>query len=306
MNRLPEKDMSASVRARLLNLARSSGRNFQELVIRYTVERFLARLAVSEHRGRFVLKGAMLYVAWKLDDQRTTMDLDLLGFGNPDPDHLIEDLRQICGAPLADDGLSFDLQGITAAPIREGAVYHGVRAIIPVRLGVMTVRLQVDVGFGDAVIPDPKLSEFPSLLADHGPTVRAYRPETVIAEKFNAMVVLGMANSRMKDYFDIWMLSQRLTFEGRVLREAILGTFANRLSQLPEDGPIGLSGEFAHNESKNLQWKGFVKKHKLNDSVPDLDEIVSSIREFLMPVVFSITKSAQVPGVWLPSNRWED
>ena len=303
--REPVKNMNASVRARLLNMSRSTGRNFQELVIRYVVERFLARLAESEHRNRFILKGAMLYIPWKLEDKRTTMDLDLLGFGSPDVEDLSRIFRQICGIEIADDGLVFDKESVTATPIREESVYDGVRIIVRAALGAMLIRLQVDVGFGDRIVPEPQLSEFPALLTGHGPVIRLYSPETVIAEKFNAMVLLGMANSRMKDYFDIWMLSRNFTIEGAVLREAFRQTFAKRQTALPGAEPIGLSDEFASNESKRHQWQGFVRRQWKQDSLPDLTEIVAAIRDFLMPIVTAIADiTPPSESMWSPDQGW--
>lgn len=300
----PVKNMSASVRSRLLNLARSTGRDFQELTVRYAVERFLARLVESEHRDRFILKGAMLYIPWNLDDKRTTMDLDLLGFGSPDLENLSQAFRQICEVEIADDGLTFDRESVTATPIREESVYDGVRVVVRVALGTMLIRLQVDVGFGDQIVPEPQPSEFPALLALHGPVIRLYSPETVIAEKFNAMVLLGMANSRMKDYFDIWMLSRNFVVEGAVLREAIRQTFAKRQTALPEAEPIGLSDEFSSNESKRLQWQGFVRRQRKQDSLPDLTEIVAVIRGFLMPIVTGIAATAPPAMTWTPDQGW--
>ena len=167
------------------------------------------------------------------------------------------------------------------------------------------IRLQIDVGFGDVITPEPILSEFPPLLAGPGPTVQAYCPETVIAEKFNAMVVLGMANSRMKNYFDIWMLSQSFTFDGRVLGEAIERTFAKRQSELPASEPIGLSDEFASTGSKALQWKGFIRKRYSKQSPPELPMIVTIIRNFLMPVVSSIIQATPTPSMWSPGAGWQ-
>tara|TARA_R110001592_G_scaffold13581_13_gene62054 strand:- start:2491 stop:3345 length:855 start_codon:yes stop_codon:yes gene_type:complete len=273
--------MSASVRARLLNLAKATGEDFQAIVLRYAVERFLARLATSPHRNQFVLKGAMLYVAWRLDDKRTTMDLDLLGFGNPDPKHLAEVIGSVCTVTMEDDGLEFDGTKVAASAIREDSVYDGVRVVVPVYLGVMPIRLQVDVGFGDIIVPEPRQAEFPALLAERGPIIATYSPETVIAEKFHAMVLLGMANSRMKDYFDIWMLSQTFPLNENSLCEAIRSTFIRRQTPLPESTPLALTDEFANNESKRLQWAGFVKRQRRQPAPPDLPEIVRTVREFL-------------------------
>lgn len=306
MTEIPRKNMSVSVRAKLLSLARSSGRDFQSLVLRYTVERFLARLAASGFRDRFILKGAMLYVAWKLDNRRTTMDLDLLGIGSFDPEQLVQVFRQICAIETGDDGLVFNQDSMMALPIREVSFYDGIRVVIEVHLGVMPVRLQIDVGFGDAVVPAAQPSEFPALLAQSGPVVRAYSPETVIAEKFNAIVLLGMANSRMKDYFDIWMLSRNFTFEGELLREAILSTFVRRQTALPESGPIGLSDEFASNDSKRLQWEAFAKRQKLDDAPLRLHDVVTAIRDFLAPIADTLSKSVPAPKTWTPSNGWQN
>ncbi len=298
------KNVSASVRDRLLNLARSSNRDFQELVIHYTVERFLARLTSSAHQDRFILKGAMLYTAWKLDDKRTTMDLDLLGTGNPDPKDLSRTFREICGVSIEDDGLMFDKESITAVPIREEAIYDGVRVVLPVRLGVMSIRLQVDVGFGDTIVPAPQPAEFPSLLSEDGPVVKAYSPETVVAEKFNAMVLLGMANSRMKDYFDIWMLSRSFVFEGPVLREAIANTFSKRQTPLPESMPVGVTEEFAKNNTKQAQWGGFIRRQRRLDTAPNLPDVVKAICEFLRPVATRLPDTADTPLLWSPTSGW--
>lgn len=298
------KNMSASVRARLLNLSKSTGQDFQALVLRYTVERFLVRLEASGHRDRFVLKGAMLYITWKLDDKRSTMDLDLLGTGNPDPENLADAIGSICRTKTEDDGLNFDSGAVTARAIREDAVYDGVRVVVPVKLGTMAVRFQIDVGFGDTIFPAPKSAEFPALLAEHGPMVMAYPPETVIAEKFHAMVLLGMANSRMKDYFDIWMLSQTFSLERDVLRQAIVSTFAKRQTSLPTSEPIGLSKAFAHNESKGLQWAGFIRRQRRKVSTPGLPDLVEALRDFLLPVVFDESKSARIHAWWTPTGGW--
>lgn len=278
------KNMSASVRARLLNLAKARGEDFQAIVLRYAVERFLARLAASPHRDQFVLKGAMLYIAWRLDDKRTTMDLDLLGFGNPDPKRLAEVIGNVCTVTIENDGLVFDAAKVVASPIRGDSVYDGVRVVLPVHLGVMPIRLQIDVGFGDTVVPEPRQAEFPALLDEHGPIIATYSPETAIAEKFHALVLLGMANSRMKDYFDIWMLSRTLTLNESSLCAAIKSTFARRQTPLPESTPVGLTDEFGNNESKRLQWAGFVKRQRRQPAPPDLPEIVRAVREFLAPL----------------------
>lgn len=300
MKNRTHKNVSASIRARLLNLSRSTGRDFQELSVRYTVERFLARLVASEYREMFILKGAMLYIPWKLDEKRTTMDLDLLGFGSPDLEDLTQVFKQICQTTIEDDGLVFDSESLQVAAIREDSVYDGVRVIARVAIGNMSIRLQVDVGFGDQVVPAPQAAEFPALLVEHGPVIRSYSPESVIAEKFNAMVVLGMANSRMKDYFDIWMLSRSFSFNADILSEAIQQTFSKRQTVMPVIEPVGLRDEFGSDQSKQRQWSGFIRKQRKQETAPELPEVVKWVRAFLMPI---ITETAA--GSWSAEDGWQ-
>ncbi len=298
------KDISASIKARLLNLSKTANRDFQELTVRYTVERFLARLVESQYREEFILKGAMLYIPWKLDDTRTTMDLDLLGYGNPDLDNMRSVFQNICSTAIMDDGLVFIKESVTVNPIREESVYDGVRVLIQVKLGTMIIRFQVDVGFGDQIIPKPMDTEFPAIFAEQGPIIRSYSPETVIAEKFNAMVVLGMANSRMKDYYDIWMLSQSFTFNSSILGEAIQQTFLKRQNALPEFEPVALSDDFINNRDKKTQWKGFLKKQTRINSAPDLEQIVLCLRKFILPIISNLHSETVVTKQWHSGNGW--
>lgn len=304
MNKKAITDISASIRARLLNLARSTSRDFNELAVRYTVERFLARLAASEYRDKFILKGAMLYIPWKLDDKRTTMDLDLLGFGNSDLKSLQRVFRQICDTTVENDGIEFDNESIALSMIREEAFYDGVRVIARATLDTMHLRLQIDVGFGDQIVPAPQETEFPPLLAEHGPMIYSYSPETVIAEKFNAMTVLGMANSRLKDYFDIWMLSQSFTIEADILLEAIRLTFRKRRTEFPQQETVALSEVFSGNESKQKQWQGFIRKQRKQKTVPGLPEIIEALRIFLLPIISGINTGVLSVKTWQPSQGW--
>ena len=304
MNKKAIKDISASIRARLLNLARSTGRDFNELAVRYTVERFLARLAASEYRDKFILKGAMLYIPWKLDDKRTTMDLDLLGFGSSDLKSMEKVFRQICNTVVENDGIKFDNESIAISMIREEAFYDGVRVIARATLGNMHLRLQIDVGFGDQIVPAPQTTEFPALLTEHGPMIYSYSPETVIAEKFNAMVVLGMANSRLKDYFDIWMLSQSFTIEADVLLEAIRQTFRKRHTKFPQQEPVALSQDFSGNESKQKQWQGFISKQRKQKTAPGLPVIIEALRVFLLPIISGINTGILCVKTWQPEQGW--
>ncbi len=292
------------MRARLLNLARSTGRDFNELAVRYTVERFLARLAASEYRDKFILKGAMLYIPWRLDEKRTTMDLDLLGFGSSDLKSMEKVFRQICDTVVENDGIRFDNESIAVSMIREEAFYDGVRIVARAALGNMHLRLQIDAGFGVPVIPAPQETEFPALLAEHGPIIYSYSPETVIAEKFNAMVVLGMANSRLKDYFDIWMLSRNFTIEADILLEAVKQTFGRRHTELPHREPVALSEDFSGNQSKQQQWQGFISRQRKQKAVPGLPEIIKALRAFLLPIISGIDTGVLLVKTWQPEQGW--
>ncbi|MCH2174632.1 MAG: nucleotidyl transferase AbiEii/AbiGii toxin family protein [Lentisphaeria bacterium] len=299
-----KKDLSASVRSKLLNLARNTGRDFQEITQRYVIERFLQRLSLSEHKQDFILKGAMLYVPWKLDDKRTTMDLDLLGFGNPDIKELKQKYIEICSTKVQNDGLIFHDKNVQVTAIREESLYDGVRIKASISLGSMRIRLQIDIGFGDQIVPEPIVMEFPALLNKTGPSIRSYSPETVIAEKFNAMIVLGMANSRLKDYFDIWMLSKHFEIKADLLRRAIIQTFEKRQTPFPEVKPVGLSDEFYQEESKTLQWKGFIRKQRHLNSLPELNIIGQEIETFLLPVVLNYDKNSTALKTWSPEKGW--
>jgi hypothetical protein len=206
------RNIAASHRAKLLKLARSRGDDFQFLLGRWIIERFLYRLAGSKHKNDFVLKGAMLFLAWDGELYRPTKDLDLLGFGSADLTEVTGRIREICSAS-ADDGIVFNVDGIDGERIKEDAEYEGVRVLVPASLDGARVIMQIDVGFGDKVDPPPQELSFPTLLPLEAPVIRTYPPEAVIAEKFHAMVVLGIANSRMKDFFDIWTFASTQRFE---------------------------------------------------------------------------------------------
>lgn len=239
----PPRGLPASISQRLLHLARTRGEDYQLVLTRYGLERLLARLGTSAHRDAFVLKGALLFALWSEQPHRATRDLDLLGRRTLEPEQLAEVFREIVVASAHDDGLKFDADGITGKRIREDGVYQGVRLVVPARLGKSRLRLQVDVGFGDAVHPRPKLIDYPTLLDLPAPRVRAYPREAVVAEKYEALVTLGLPNSRMKDLHDIASLAREFAFEGPTLTTAIAGTFRRRRTELPSRTPPPLAAE---------------------------------------------------------------
>ncbi len=268
-----------SVRARLLQRARQHGEDFNLLLTRYALERWLYRLSVSDQRAGFVLKGALLFSLWFDEPHRPTRDADFLGFGAADAELLRERLQAICRV-ACDDGMRFDADSVTVAPIREQARYDGLRADLLGWLGTARCNVQLDVGFGDAVTPAAQEMDYPTLLADvPAPHLRVYPRETVLAEKLEAMIVLGMRNSRMKDYFDVWVLLRQGGFDPAVLAQAIHATCARRETALPEGWPTGLADEFAADAAKRAQWQAFLSKNRLE--APALAELIAELRAAL-------------------------
>ena len=273
------RNIGASVRQRLLNLAHARGQPMELLLTRYALERLLHRLSLSPHRERFVLKGAMLLVTWFDEPHRATRDVDLLGYGDAAAAALLDTFREIMAVQV-DDGVSFDLKSLQIEAIREEVEYGGSRLRTTAALAGARIPITVDIGFGDAVEPGVEDVDLPVLLDMPSPHLRAYPPETVIAEKFHAMVVLGRANSRMKDYYDVWMLTSAFKLEPERLRRAIVATFARRATDIPASVPDGLSDAFSADASKQRQWDAFAKL--LAGHVPQLDQVVRALRKRLM------------------------
>ena len=272
------RNIGASVRQRLLNLAHARGQPMELLLTRYALERLLHRLSLSPHRERFVLKGAMLLATWFDEPHRATRDVDLLGFGDAAEDALLATFREIMAVEI-EDGVSFDLKGLKIEAIREEVEYGGSRLRTTAALAGARIPITVDIGFGDAVEPGIEDIDLPVLLDMPSPHLRAYPPEAVIAEKFHAMVALGRANSRMKDYYDVWMLTSAVELEPERLRRAIVATFARRNTVIPAEVPDGLSDAFATDPTKQRQWDAFARN--LSGSVPGLGLVVSELRQRL-------------------------
>lgn len=277
------KNHPASVRARLLNLARAERVEFQRMLVRFANERLLFRIATSDHRDRFVLKGATLFSVWMGQPHRATKDLDLLGRAEPDIDRMVATFREITAIAFEEDGLAFDPAGITGSFIREEARYIGVRVMVPADLAGARVALQVDVGLGDAVVPPPEELALPSLLGLPAASMRAYPKEAVVAEKLEALVILGMTNSRMKDYFDLDLLHRTYVFDDRLV-DAVRATFGRRATPIPVIVPIGLTDGFAADASKQVQWAAFLRKSGVTGASP-IDDVVRRLHAWLWPVL---------------------
>jgi hypothetical protein len=298
-------DRSASVLARLLNRSRSTGENYNLLLSRFAIERLLYRLSVSPHAGSFVLKGALLFALWYDTPHRPTKDADLLGFGADDADTLRSTFTAICAID-ADDGVRYDTSGMRIEPIREDNIYGGLRLNIPASIGSARLPVQVDVGFGDAITPAPETVTYPTLLDDlAAPSLRAYPVYTVIAEKLHAMVVLGMNNSRMKDFFDLAVIAKTSELDGATLASAIRATFARRNTPLPTSVPAALTVEFSSNPNKAQQWRAFVTKAGLQRA--SLDTEVQTLAVFLGPALAACSRSDDFRPKWNPTtHNWTD
>lgn len=273
------KNHAHSVKQKLLNLARSENADFQTLLTKYTLERFLARLSQSEFRDEFILKGAMLFQIWSETSKRSTRDLDFLSFGSNEIIDLIDKVKKICRIEIPEDGLTFELNEVIGEKIKKDQEYEGVRLHIPAFLERTRIALRIDVGFGDVVSPAVQEINFPTLLDFSSPKIRAYPPETVIAEKFHALVDLGITNSRLKDFYDLHFLTQNFEFDREILVQAITATFEKRKTPLPTKVPIALTEEFSGDANKNTQWKSFLRKTQLNEQIM-LPQTVADLREF--------------------------
>lgn len=272
------RDIGTSVRTRLLNLARERGQVFDLLLTRYALERLLYRLSISQHRNRFVLKGAMLVTTWFNDPHRPTRDLDLLGFGESSAESMLAVWKEIF-AIAADDGITFDGGGLRVSPIREEMEYGGVRLRTTATIARARIFVTVDIGFGDAVEPGPEEIDLPVLLDLPAPHLRAYARETVVAEKFHAMVTLGRANSRMKDFYDVWMLSKTHEFSRERLTQAIAATFSRRGTDIPEALPDAFTPEFFRDPNKLQQWTAFTRD--LSTTAPPFEQAVLDVAAFI-------------------------
>lgn len=285
------RNIGASVRARLLDRARVERSDFQILLTRYALERLLYRLSVSRHRDRFILKGAMLFVTWVTDPFRPTRDLDLLGHGDNDAEAIAETFRAICAQPVADDGVTFDVVALTAAPIREEVEYGGVRVRTTATIAGARISIQVDIGFGDAITPAAVEIDYPVLLDAPAPHLRAYPVETVVAE-------LGVANSRLKDFYDLWVISRTFELRQAALVEAVQRAFERRGTTLPSDIPVGLTDEFA--EAWAAQWRAFLSRDRMAEAPDAFTVTIADLRVFLMPLVVGLKEER----IWSPSGPW--
>ena len=299
------KDMAASVQARLNNLARDQGRTYQELLQYYAIERFLYRLSQSPYRNRFALKGGVVFFAWGIPLRRPTRDIDLHGRLPDDVAQIEEIIKSVCLQNVISDGMVFDENSIQSEVIQGGIEQAGARIRFIGYLGSTRISMRIDIGFADIVVPPAIELNYPSLLDMPEPNLSAYTYETVIAEKFQAMVFLGTINSRMKDFHDIWLLSTTTNIDGSSLYDAIVTTFKSRGTKIPHETPIALTPTFAL--SKQRDWQAFINRTNINDTVPsDFGEVIKQLHDFLMLVLDASQEETGFPVQWSPDkNSWQ-
>ncbi len=298
-----KKNLPASIHQRLRNLSKSSGRPFQELFQFYAIERLLYRLSVSSHRDKFVLKGALMFWVWQAPKMRPTMDIDLLGRMDNDFEAVRTVFEDTLRVEVEPDGLRFDEESIRVGSITEDAEYEGVRVQMKVYLAKSVVSIQIDIGFGDVVVPAPRMIEFPTLLDFPTPRLRGYPKETKVAEKFEAMVRHGQINSRMKDFFDIWLMSRTYDFDGKILAKAISGTFRNREQNINPE-PVAFSKEFMENDDKQMQWKAFRVRTRVEDAPERFSDLVPILVGFLQPVATALANGEAFTAHWKAPGPW--
>ncbi len=298
------RNIAASALSRLLNLSQKTGDDYQALLARFASERFLYRLGSSALRDRFVLKGAMLLRIWSANPYRPTRDLDLLRRGEGSMEAIRRDVEAICAEKVAPDGIEFDKKSIRLEAIRPEDEYAGTRVTLLARCGSARIPLQVDIGVADALWPPAQPRAYPTLLDFSPPEVLTYAPESVIAEKLEAIVALGDRNSRIKDYFDLRYLANRFEFDGATLAESIRRTFERRKTAIPKEDPIGLTAEYWGNPSRITQIRAFTRRASLEVGPDPGKEILDILRPFLLPILENLREGVKTVGTWPPGGPW--
>lgn len=297
------RNLAASVHQRLLDMARETDRPFNELLQHFAIERFIYRLSRSTHAKRFILKGALMLPVWSGSASRPTMDIDCLGRMDNDLDLIASTARDICNVSTVPDGMTFNAVSVTVTRITEDAEYEGTRVRLRGNLGNARISIQMDIGFGDVIVPGPGRFEYPGLLDFPHAKLKGYSRESTIAEKFHAMVKLGVLNSRMKDFYDLWLLSDSYDFRGDTLAEAVGKTFSNRNTPVMLNPPV-FDPSFGEDSIRNSQWLGFISRTRLDDVPTAFSEITASIRKFLKPVVSAIARDKPFRKSWKAAGPW--
>ena len=300
----PVTNLVASIRGRLNNVAHERSEEFQFVLTQYALERLLYRLTQSAHAQVFVLKGAMLFQLWTGHSHRPTRDLDLLGHGEPSTARFETIFRDVCQTSVADDGLVFLAASVRAETIKQSDEYRGIRVHIDARLANARIPLQIDIGFGDAITPGPVAVTYPTLLDSPAPMLQAYPRESVVAEKFQAMVILGIGNSRMKDFFDLWTLANEFEFAGISLSSAIRATFEAPANRASDPDATGFDRGVRRRSVKGDSMGGFFEQVQADRRPASLTEVVPLLETFLMPPVLASAAGKTFSDVWAKGGPW--
>ena len=299
------KNIPASIRQKLFNLAQKRNDDFGLILTKYGLERILFRLSKSKYRNIFVLKGALLFELWTKERHRPTRDADFLATGDSSPERFLRIFQELSAFDFPDDALRFDAKTVKAERIKENADYEGVRVTLTAFLDKAQIPIQIDIGFGDTITPGPVETDYPTLLDLPSPHLLAYPHETVISEKLEAIVKLGIANTRMKDFHDLHSLSTMFNFDGQILADAIRATFVKRGTKFPSEGiPLAFTPEFYEDQMKVKQWNAFCNKNKSYIQQTELKEIVADLTSFLVPAINSVKQGTEFRSTWAAADAW--
>ncbi len=305
MSRAVDLATVQSIRDRLKNIARANDEDFNHVVVRYGLERMLYRLSKSEHSDQFVLKGATLFLYWQGEPHRPTIDADFTAIAEMGIEELEKIVKNLCNLEIdSEDGVIFLTETIEGKKIREGRAYEGIRVNLKALLGTQEFGVQLDVGFGDSMVPAPEEIDYPVLLDFPSPRLKAYQKETIISEKFQNMIEMGLVNSRVKDFYDIWFLCKNFEFDGLELQDAFTGTFKRRKTAVPEVIPLSLTDEMDQDEVMRTRWTVFLNDLGLRGEDLPLIDVINQIRSFVMPVSRSIHKKEEFDKIWKPDKGW--
>jgi len=299
------RDRAESIRRRLRNHLRARGEDVQFGLQRYAIERFLYLLGASPHRSQFVLKGATLFALWGGATYRPTRDMDFTGYGSSDEADVVKAIREICSVPGAPADLVFDPDSVAATPIRDDSEYHGLRVTLIARLERSEIPVQIDIGFGNAIQPPPQEATYPTLLDDPAPSIRAYPPEAVVAEKLHALVVIGERNSRYKDFYDLHVLARQFNFDGARLASAIVATFERRRTATDAALPVGLTPRFYGEAARGEQWRAYLTRNSLPGAPADLTAVGEVLLTFLNPVWAALAAREAFTSSWTDGGPWK-
>jgi hypothetical protein len=300
-----ERNPAASLQQKLRNNAKATNSDVSLVLVRYLNERFLYRLSVSSYRDRFILRGATLFTIWDAEPHRATRGIDLLATGDGSPEALSQILMELCVQPVDEDGLVFMPETLNIEELVDGRIYQGLHVELSAMLATARLLLEIDIAFGEAVVPPPQDVELPVLLGIPAPRLRAYQRETAIAEKCQALVSLGMINTRMKDFYDLWYLSRAYSYDGELIADALKATFTRRQTEFPVVGlPVAFTTEFAEDSIKQSQWSAFLGKSSLFRGNSDLRSVIQQIRTFLQPPLRALSEVVAFAVHWSPTLGW--